>query len=105
MIRIRGEVDHALQAVEEALQRYDEQHPSAEIVVYRYSSVSIRIRIVDADFAGIDAGDRFDTVWSFLEHLPEDVQSEISLVLLLTPHEVSRSFANQEFEDPVPSRL
>ena len=35
--------------------------------------------------------------------LPDEVQSDLSTVILLTPEETGMSFANFEFEDPVPS--
>lgn len=37
--------------------------------------------------------------------LSEDQQSEISLLLLLTPEEAEISFANDEFDNPIPSQL
>ena len=40
-----------------------------------------------------------------LEKLPEEVQSDISMVVLLTPAETKRSLANLEFEDPSPSLI
>ena len=39
------------------------------------------------------------------QEFPEDVQSDISLLLLLTPDETKASMVNFEFDDPLPSRL
>jgi hypothetical protein len=45
-------------------------------------------------------------VWRFLkEYLPEDVQSDISMVVLLAPGEEKHSLGNLEFEDPSPSLI
>jgi hypothetical protein len=43
--------------------------------------------------------------WKYLGQLPEDVQSDISTLLLLAPEETKTSFANIEFDDPVPSEI
>jgi hypothetical protein len=40
-----------------------------------------------------------------LDTLPDEVQSNLSTVILLTPEETRMSFANLEFEDPIPSSL
>jgi stress-induced morphogen len=104
-IRIRGQSDSSLDRVVAALSKYQDQHPDAEIEVYRQNSVSLRVRIVDPDFSGISRADRHDIVWGVLEELPEEIQSQVSLLLLLTPEEIGKSFANTEFENPIPSSL
>ncbi len=106
MVTIRDKnIDNRLQAIADALLPYEEQHPHAQIEVYRQNSASVRVRIVNADFAGISKSDRHDLVWGFLESLSEDYQAEISVLLLLTPEEAKLSFANDEFENPIPSQL
>jgi hypothetical protein len=102
-ITLRGASDDSIDQVLRGLGGYEAQHPNAQIEVYRRSSVSIRVRIVDPDFAGISRSDRHEIVWRFLEPLPEDVQSQVSLLILLTPEETATSLANFEFEHPVPS--
>jgi|SRR5208283_112316 len=104
-LKIRGKSDEKLKAVKQVLVEYESKHPRANIEAYRQNSVSIRVRIIDPDFAGIDKADRHNTVWQFLDHLPEKVQSEISVLLLLTPDERKKSFANLEFDNPLPSKL
>jgi hypothetical protein len=47
--------------------------------------------------------ERNDRVWKYLDGLSDDEQGDISMLVLLTPGETSRSPANLEFEDPVPS--
>jgi hypothetical protein len=87
------------------LGQYEAAHPGSEIEVYRQNPAAIRIRIIDPDFRGVDRVDREARAWDVLGELPEDVQGEVSLLLLLTPEETSASFANDEFENPVPSSL
>ncbi len=53
----------------------------------------------------MDRVDREPGVWKILKTLPEDVFSNITMLLLLTPDEMEGSMANQEFDDPIPSRL
>jgi stress-induced morphogen len=105
MLTIRGTSDECLQSVAEALANYAARHAHADIVVYRHNAVSVRIRIIDPDFEGINKAERHDIVWDFVKDLPDEQQSEISLLLLLTPDEVERSFANDEFDHPIPSPL
>ena len=49
--------------------------------------------------------DREPEVWKLLEKLPEDVFANITMLLLLTPEETKNSFANMEFENPIPSSI
>lgn len=97
--------DKAVRAIASALVAYQSAHPKAKIDVYRQNSVSVRIRIVDPDFRALDLVDRDSKIWEILHRLPDDVQAEITMVLLLTPAEKKKSFANVEFEDPIPSAL
>jgi stress-induced morphogen len=89
----------------EALEPYQRSHPGARIRSYRQNSASIRIRIIDPDFQGMDRAERHDLVWDILESLSEDILSDITILLLLTPKEVKTSFANMDFENPIPCRL
>jgi hypothetical protein len=97
--------DPVLRQIIEVLKEYDARHPRAEVEAYRHNSVSVRIRVIDPDFRGKSRAEREDELWAALEHLPEEVVAEISLLLLLAPEEVKRSFANFEFDNPVPSQL
>lgn len=98
-------VDTGVQQVLDVLAGHTHQHPQAKVAVYRYNPVSIRVRIVDPEFRGRDRVEREAEVWPFLETLPEDVYCDLTMLLLLTPEEAMRSFANLEFDDPVPSGL
>ena len=77
---------------------------------YRFNSASIRVRIIDDSFEGKTESERDAMVDPILDQLPEDTQSDIMLVLTMTPKEaksrLSRySLLNLEFENPLPSRL
>jgi stress-induced morphogen len=76
---------------------------------YRYNSASLRVRIVDPQFAGKSTEKRARMVEKYLEELPEETQADIMNLLTMTPDELtpsSRKFhANLEFEDPSPSEL
>jgi hypothetical protein len=88
-----------------ALARYGADHPRARIEAYRIGSVSVHARIVDPDFAGIGRAERHDMIWKFLEDLPEDVQSQMSVLLLLTPDEAKQSIGSFMFDHPTYSDL
>ncbi len=92
-------------AILDVLVPYRQSHPRAEIASYRQNSGSIRIRIIDPDFRGLDKALRHDQIWKILSELPEDTQTQITVLLLLTPEETKKSIANMDFENPIPSRL
>jgi hypothetical protein len=104
-IQIRGDSDDVIASMIVALKAYQADHPNAQIDIYRQNSVSVRVRINDPGFAGQGKGDRSKLVWKYLHTLPIDVQSDLSTLILLTPEETSRSLANLEFDDPIPSSL
>jgi len=79
--------------------------PGAKTKAYRQNPVSIRVRIIDPAFRGKDRLERETEVWKLLDTLPAEVQAEITLLLVLSPEETATSFANYEFENPIPSRL
>ena len=100
-----GKSDAVLKDIVKELQRYEREHPQAEIEVYRRNSVSVRIRIIDPSFAGLSRVERSRRVWEYLHNLPERAQSDITVLLLLTPDETDASLANLDFEQPLPSTL
>jgi hypothetical protein len=98
-------LDANLKQIVEVLRGYAARHPNSDIEAYRHDSVSVRVRIVDPDFEGKSRSDREEEIWGLLDQLPDEVASEISLLLLLTPKEAQRSFASDDFDNPIPSRL
>jgi hypothetical protein len=101
----RGASDPVIDEIIEALKRYEADHPGSQIDLYRQDPVSVRIRIIDSDLAGLNKIDRNKLVWAYLDKISEETQSDISTLILLTPEETKKSFANFEFNDPVPSIL
>ena len=97
--------DQAVQQALEALAPYEAAHPAARIEARRHNPVSIRLRIIDRDFERVDKVSREEMVWTFLDTLPDDVVSDITMVILLTPDEAAQSVASFEFDNPVPSWL
>lgn len=97
--------DPDIEKIREVLAEYMSDHPNAKVDIQRQNSVSIRIRIVSPDFKGMDRVDRDTALWKFLDRLPEEVISNITFLLLLTPQETAKSLANMDFENPIPSRL
>ncbi len=79
------------------------EFPQAE--AYRYNSASIRIRIIDERFRGQSKVKRQQMLDPLLNSLPEKVQNDIMVVLLLAPEEIQLSMMNVEFDNPTPSRL
>jgi hypothetical protein len=102
---VRGNGDPFTDQVLAALHPYKTQHPGAEIQAYRRNSASIRVRVIDPDFSGISRAERHEIIWRYLEKLPEAIQSQVSLLVLLTPSETTTSIAKLEFENPAASRL
>jgi hypothetical protein len=101
----RGATDAKLDKIKLALEPYQNDHPAAAIDLYRQNKYSIRVRIIDPDLKGQDRVQRSDLAWKYLDTLSDDVATDISTVLLLTPDEIEKSFANMEFENPLPSEF
>jgi hypothetical protein len=98
-------LDANLKQIVEVLRSYAASHPNSDIEAYRHDSVSVRVRIVDPDFERKSRSDREEEIWGLLDQLPEEIASEISLLLLLTPKEAQKSFASDDFDNPIPSKL
>ena len=103
MAKVRGKADEIVNSIAEALRKYEEDHAGARVDVYRQNPASVRIRVVDGSFKGKDKTERHAAVWRYLESLPEEVQSDVSMLVVVTPDETRVSAGNLEFESPVPS--
>ena len=97
--------DEDVELVNAAFEPYVHQYPNARFDAYRQNSASLRIRIIDPRFASLGLAERERDVWDLLRSLPDDVFTQITMLLLLSPDEADRSFANQDFENPLPSEL
>lgn len=100
-LEIRGSRDERIEAIAAALEFHLKDHPRAEIVLSRYSPVSVRIRVIDPGFARMKRFERNDLIWDCLDRLSEEEQADVNMVLLLAPDEVDSSPGNMEFEHPV----
>ncbi|TVP97443.1 MAG: hypothetical protein EA381_14990 [Planctomycetaceae bacterium] len=79
---------------------------------YRYNSASLRVRIVDERFEGVDREGRDAMVETYIDSLPTNTQADIVNLVLVTPSELDapsetfRGFMlNTEFDNPSPSML
>jgi hypothetical protein len=98
--------DAPLQRMRAILQRdYLAAHPQAKIAVKRFSSCSIRIRIIDPTFQGVLLTERDAEVWKILEQLSDDDFRQIGMLVLVSPKEIDVSWANQEFEAGPASKI
>jgi len=98
------QIDAKTKRIERLLiEEYRSVHPDARIKVYRYNPGAIRIRVVDRSFEGKTISEREAEIWRILEKLPDPLQMEISVCLLITPDEQETSLMNLEFEEPLPS--
>jgi hypothetical protein len=86
------------QIVRRLREKYLPNHPRAEVRAYRYNPASVRVRVIDPDFAGKDTAEREDMVWPVLETLPGHVVEDISILLLLPPEERDSSALSLEFD-------
>jgi len=79
---------------------------------YRYNSASLRVRIVDERFEGVDREGRDAMVENYIDSLPANTKADIVNLVLVTPSELDapadtfRGFMlNTEFDNPSPSML
>lgn len=100
-VTIRGAVDPVVEKIAGAIRLYTDAHPSAAADIYRYSNVSVRVRVVDPDFRRKSRSERHRIVWPLLYALDEDALADLTILLLLTPEEQTSSIANIDFENPV----
>ncbi|MGL4463593.1 MAG: hypothetical protein ACRDD1_22330 [Planctomycetia bacterium] len=105
VIRRRETSDAEMEEILNALAKYESLHPNAEIDANRRNNVTMRVRIIDPDFKGVDRKTRHDDVWNHLEVLPEEVLSQLTMLLLITPDEKKNSIASIDFDRPATSRL
>src|SRR5438045_2706506 len=94
----QNKVDKSAQAVIDLLRaEYGSKHPRAKIEAYRYNPASVRVRIIDPDFKGIDPIDREELVWPIIDRLPDGIISDITALVLITPTERMRTPMSLEF--------
>ncbi len=83
---------------------------NAKVEAYRYNSASLRVRVVSEQFIGKSRVEREAIVQPLIEKLPDEIQTDIVMLLLLTPDEHARrterlDLLDIEFDDPSRSNL
>jgi len=88
-------------------EHFPELSQNIEDVVYRYNPASIRVRVIDPRFEGKSFREREKLIAGVLSSLTEAVESDITLLLLLTAEEAQdpTDLMNLEFDDPSRTRL
>ncbi len=79
-----------------------------QVYCYRHNSVSLRLLIVDEAFRPLSQVERFNLIEPVLQQLPQEVQDDLTFVLLLAPgeeRELRYGLRYQEFVDETTSRL
>ena len=94
-----GASDRIIEQIIEALRPYEAQHPRAEIDLYRHTPISVRVRIIDPDFAKRGRVERHESIWRCFDPLGDDIVGQIRSLVLITPREAARSGSNFQFED------
>jgi hypothetical protein len=75
------------------------------VTVRRYNPAAIRVRVIDARFGGKSIPQREKIALPVIRRLPDSIQSDITVLLLLAPDEQADSLMNLEFERPTRTRL
>jgi hypothetical protein len=100
--------DDATEEVRALARRWLKSHGfgRAKVDVYRrMPGRSIRVRVVDPQFSGKLLEDRDRMTQGLLDDVPEEIDREITLVMVLGPDELKENLMNAEFENPTPIRL
>ena len=63
--------DVQVQQILDVLTEYERLHPLAQIEGRRHNPVSIRLRIIDPDFQGMDRLAREPEIWQLLKSCPK----------------------------------
>jgi hypothetical protein len=103
MVMILQQPDNEVDSVAKVLGEFEQTHSAAKSYVYRYNPGSIRVKIVDSVFHGRSKGERHDYALRFLNRLPDDVMSQVSVLLCLAPGE--SSMMDLEFDSPTRTQL
>src|SRR5437660_7590778 len=94
--------DTTLKGLVEALEGFQKDYPRARIDLYRHAPFTVYVRVIDGVFKGKDFIKRIKLVFDYFQNVPDEIVSDVSNVLCLTPSEVKDSIENNEFEDPEP---
>lgn len=74
---------------------------------YRYNSASIRLRVIDNRFEGVDRFHRIPMLDACLDKLPLETQSDLVVLFVFAPSDLQETWqtyrfcqSNKEFESP-----
>jgi len=71
-----------------------------EVHAWRFNQASIRVSIVDKQFEGLKRGKRVALVEPYIATLPDETQSRMVVMFLLTPKELPRAHSTlYEFDE------
>jgi hypothetical protein len=102
---LRGPEDDDLRQLKACLEQYEHDHPGSEAFLYRQNGSSIRVKIVDDAAKGMNRSARHHEAWRYVQHLGENIQQQITVLLLLPRAELHSSLMNLEFDDPISSPI
>ncbi len=104
MIMTTGKItDDETRQVEQFLR--DSGFPTAECYRPKGYSYLLRVRIMDDRFQGLSRVAREELLEPLIQKLPEELQSAITMLVLITEAERHKSLTNLEFEEPSWSQL
>jgi hypothetical protein len=93
--------DDDLQLIASALDRYVADNPGATAELYRRGTYLVRVRVVDSRFARMGHDQRHQAVYSYLDQLPDEVASQVTYLVAITPGE-RQAGSSLEFDNPFP---
>lgn len=73
--------------------------PTAECYRPAQYHFLLRVRIIDERFRGLSRVEREDLVEPLIQQLPEELQSSITMLVMITEDERTKSLVNREFEE------
>ena len=77
---------------------------AAALAQFRLYSAVLRLKRVIGLMEAVYL-ERSQAVWKYLDLLPDEAVADIGTLLLLTPDATKNSFADMEFDEPIPSKL
>ena len=76
------------------------EFPFKAVSVKKRNSVAWWVRIIDPRFAGSKISRRDEIVRPLPDRLPEEIQRDLTGLLMVAPEELPDSMENDEFENP-----